>query len=255
MYAATLGIADTLKYRPIISPSHPLVKLFDIKYVSKITLANSRAISEAQWKNLTFSLIKETKFASHNWTLNGYFQSWKYFVNVTDLVRSAFRIKSAYLDKAEVFIRTIKQHSEERTIIGIHVRRGDFLRAGCQKKGCTVADSFYIKKAIQHYRAVFRYAYFVVLSDDMRWSKANIKGPDVTFSIFREPILDMALMSLCDHMIITSGSFSWWGGWLSGGTVVYLEDYPRPGSDLATRVINENYYPPQWIGMSNGEYS
>ena len=63
------------------------------------------------------------------------------------------------------------------------------------------------------------------ISNDWKWCKDNIIVNDVTFSDFKEAIIDMAIMSLCQHMTITVGiwgiSAGWWGGWLSGKTVVY----------------------------------
>ena len=101
-----------------------------------------------------------------------------------------------------------------------------------------------------YFRQKYKNAFFVVLSNDQKWCKDNIIGNNVIFSDFRKAIIDMAVMSLCQHMIITVGTFGWWGGWLSGGIVIYLKDYPRPGSYLAKSLVD--YYPPDWIGMSNG---
>ena len=248
LYAATLGIADTLNYVPIIKPDHPLVELFDIQYISGVELVNNKPLRELEWKKMTGRYTQD--LITRNLTLHGFFQSWKYFVNISEQVRSALVIKSAYLDEAKSFIAAINNHSSTRIIIGIHVRRGDFLPY--LKWGCVVADKHYINRAMHFYRERFKHTHFVVCTDDMRWCQENIKGPDVTFSKFQQPIIDMAIMNLCDHMIITAGSFGWWGGWLSGGTVVYLKDFPRPGSPLARRLHRNSYYPPHWIGMSNG---
>lgn len=47
------------------------------------------------------------------------------------------------------------------------------------------------------------------------------------FSPFTDPVDDMALMIQCDHVIVTSGSFGWWGAWLSGGTRLYFQGFIR----------------------------
>ena len=250
LYAATLGIADTLNYVPIINPDHPLVELFDIKHISGVKLVNNKPLSEEEWKKKTDRSTQD--LITRNLTLAGYFQSWKYFVNISEQVRSALTKKSAYLDEAKSFIAAINNHSTTQILIGIHVRRGDFLSPGSLESGNMVADIHYINRSMHFYRERFKHAHFVVCSDDMKWAKENIKGSDVTFSIFQTPIIDMAIMSLCDYMLITGGSFGWWGGWLSGGTVVYLEDFPRPGSHLAALLPRDSYYPPHWIGMTNG---
>ena len=247
--AATIGLAKTLKHKSIINPSHPLVKLFDINNVSALQPVNSSVVNEVQLRNYTLKYIDS--LMSQNLTLDGYFQSWKFFAAASEEVRKAFTIKSQYLDKAKAFLDSVRRN-DSTTIIGIHVRRGDFLKEGEQQSGTAVADAHYIRKAMEFYRQRCPLILFVVSSDGMLWSKTNIRGADVIFTPFNEAILDMAVMSLCDHMIITSGTFSWWSGWLAGGEVVYLSDYPRPGSALATRfVLREHYYLPEWIGISN----
>jgi galactoside 2-L-fucosyltransferase 1/2 len=57
----------------------------------------------------------------------------------------------------------------------------------------------------------------------------------------------MALMTLCDHVIVTAGTFGWWGAWLSGGITVYYKGYP--GHNLSNRFNLFDYYPSHWIGL------
>ena len=43
---------------------------------------------------------------------------------------------------------------------------------------------------------------------------------------------DLAVMSLCNHTIVSKGTFSFWMGFLSGGNVVrpdHFGDYRKPG--------------------------
>ena len=249
-FAASLGIAKTLNYKYVIKQSHNLLRYFDTKQevVSK-NVANVMAIRETQWKNVAWR--NNRIYFSHNLTLLGHFQSWKYFENLSSEVRKAFTIKPQFLTQAMKFLK--ENTLGVKTLIGIHVRRGDFVTKYSVKQGRVVADKFYINRAMEFFRKKYENAFFVVVSDDKKWCKDNFKGNDVLFSQFREPILDMAIMSLSDHAIITAGSFSWWGGWLSNGTVVYLKDFPRPGSSLdGPLFVREEYYLPAWIGMGNG---
>ena len=244
--AATIGISYSLNHIPVIHKSHPMLKLYkveNIKRLENVTLINNKAVG-IEWLRNDADIYKP-----HNLTVSAYFQSLKHFQNVTGAVRKAFEVKQSYLQKAKSFLRqNIKDY---KTIIGLHVRRGDFLDSGKVRRGRVVADGNYTQKAMTFYRQRYKDAHFVVCSDDMKWCKKNINGSDISYSKFKEPILDMTLMSLCHHMIITAGTFSWWGGWLSGGNVVYLKDFPRPGSAIFKK-LEEDYYPPHWIGMSNG---
>ena len=249
-FAASFGIADQLNYVHVIKPTHTLLKYFQIN--SKVfqgKLKNVLTIRERDWRNKHWNV--NNSYHSHNITLSGHYQSWKYFENVSKEVRRELIIKPNFVNQAIAFLAS--KTPKVKTLIGIHVRRGDFLANSMIKQGRVVADQAYINKSMEFFRKRYKDASFVAVSDDKLWCKQNIKGKDVVVSNFKEPILDMAIMSLCNHTIITAGTFSWWGGWLSGGTVIYLKDFPRPGSALdGNSIVREEYYLPEWIGMSNG---
>ena len=132
----------------------------------------------------------------------------------------------------------------------------------------SVADVGYLRNALQHFmnrrgnttgdhRIVF-----VVCSDDIGWSKAafdslrqfrnvtGLSGADkFVYSEKGEAGFDLRILSRCDSMIITSGSFGWWAAWLANGTTVYYKNFPKSGSVSALNFIKGDYYPPQWIPM------
>ena len=167
---------------------------------------------------------------------------------MTSCVREILVIKPSALAKAKLF------HAQGlfqfKTVIGIHIRRTDMLTKGSKEWGRIIASKQYVLKAISFFRKRFKNAHFIVCSDDLRWSRNTIKGSDVTFSS-NEAAVDFAILTLCDHVIITVGSFGWWAGWFADGMLVYLRDYFRPGSEMDKWVSRENYFPPNWIGMDN----
>ena len=252
--AATISIARAVKYTPVISDHHPLTKMFSLSNVVKLSkpkLQNVTVIHEDEWKDGQW-IEAHPDYIKHNLTTGGYLHFWKMVNKSAGEIKEALTIKPEFLNKAKSFLK--ENIPASTVLIGIHVRRGDFTKAKGQKMGRVVADAKYITKAMNYYRNRINNAYFVVCSDDMKWCKKSINGSDVVYSNFTAPILDMAILSLCDHIIITAGSFGWWGGWLSAGTVVYLSDFPRPGSWLDNNgTFRETYYPPDWIGMSNGD--
>jgi hypothetical protein len=65
------------------------------------------------------------------------------------------------------------------------------------------------------------------------------------------PAVHMAILSACNHSIITGGTFGWWSAYLAGGQCVWYEGYPRPSSLLERRYMTskQDYYLPGWIGM------
>nr|XP_027226115.1 galactoside 2-alpha-L-fucosyltransferase 2-like [Penaeus vannamei] len=50
---------------------------------------------------------------------------------------------------------------------------------------------------------------------------------DVYFSSGKSAFEDMALLSSCNHSIVTMGSYGFWTGYLAGGEVVYPDVWTR----------------------------
>ena len=252
--ASAFGIANTLRYQFCIEPSHPLNTFFDINYMCNLTISamrNIKTLDEMECRNKTWT--KNKSYLSYNLSINGFLQSWKYFDSVSREVRKMLSFKPNILLAARQIVENIKNKSQSIVTVGIHIRRGDFQWRPHQEMGYTIASTDYISKAMNFYRYKVRHALFIVVSDDMDWCRTNINGSDVRYSNSTEAITDLAVLSLCDHVIITGGTFGWWAGWLSGGTVVYLKDFPRPGSVLEKLTYNSqnDYYPTHWIGFGN----
>ena len=244
--ASTFGIAATLKYKTYIPELHPLLHYFEMSPSPSMKLTNTINVTEEECMDSAWRCRKE--IYSHNVTLHGFLQSWKYFRHIDQTIRKHFTIKSSYRDDAMKFLNSIRN----RTVIGIHVRRGDFGKRYTSHCGYTMAAPDYFQKAMQLYRAEFKNAIFVVVSDSILWCKENIGADDVIYSNFRDPITDLALMSMCDHMIVSGGTYGFWGAWLAGGKVIYPKGWPQPGSwlDLYGMVVDD-FWLPGWVGLSN----
>jgi len=195
-----------------------------------------------------------------NIILDGYYQSWRYFDHVRSDIRKQFQFRSSTVATVNSFLsdaaKLLPQDSDDPHIfVGIHVRRGDLLDFYNIKAGYTVADASYFSRSLQYFSKKFHRIVFVVCSDDMVWSTSNIQSTlsnaVVVFSKFSSlsPELDLALLSHCNHTIITVGSFGWWAAWLAGGETIYFRDFPRLGSSLRESFRMNDYYLPQWIAM------
>lgn len=125
-----------------------------------------------------------------NIVLDGFFQSEKYFEDYIDRVRSILNIP--YM-RAEHFV-------------GIHVRRGDYLRFP-DKHPVQTAD--YYRKSVEYFMG-YGYKSFAVCSDDMAWCKANIKNfGDAVFSYSDnvKSFDDFVMLHCCDHHILSASTF------------------------------------------------
>jgi len=100
---------------------------------------------------------------------------------------------------------------------------------------------------------------FVFVSDDLAWCKQAIlenapdfNNTDIVFSNKTTHIaaVDLAILSRCDGVIMTTGTFGWWGAWLANKTTVYYGNWPKPNSSLASFFNKTDFFPPNWISMA-----
>jgi len=145
--------------------------------------------------------------------------------------------------------------------VGIHVRAGDVLTPFSLFYGFTVPGSSYFIRAANFLIAKLAVpVQFIVVTDNPTWTKkyialqavfGNRSATSVVYSVGKSAAFDMALLSSCDALILSTGSYGWWAAWLANKTTVYYRSWPRPGSVISTMFTREDYFPPHWIGMGN----
>lgn len=145
----------------------------------------------------------------------GYWQTEKYFRNIENKIRLAFRFNENMLsEKSKITAKEIQNSNS----ISIHVRRGDYLYSQYQSLYGNICTISYYHKAIQLIQQKYENALFFVFSDDIEWVKKNLKINNARYIDFNnnyDSWQDMYLMSLCKHNITANSSFSWWGAWLN----------------------------------------
>ncbi len=146
-----------------------------------------------------------------------------------------------------------KDISSQNTIfVGVHIRLRDYLSQKNYDLGFRTAPKVYIVKAMQYYWKTYgTEVHFVIMSDDLQYCKANFQHfPAVHFVTLGSAASDLALLAQCDHNIITSGTFGYWGAWLSGGDVVYFDKPVEKNSLLGETFDQGSFFPPHWIPVS-----
>ena len=76
---------------------------------------------------------------------------------------------------------------------------------------------------------------------------AHSEGHDAGF--------DLAMVSRCDGVIMSTGTYGWWGAWLANKTTIYYSDWPRNGSKLLRYFSREDFFPPNWIPMGGPAFN
>lgn len=178
-------------------------------------------------------------------TLDGYWQSEKYFMDFQKEIRHDFTFP-ALPEKAKQLCKQIMATPES---VSVHIRRGDYVSNPQAQAFHGNLQQGYYNKALQLIKDTCGKNRLFIFSDDPQWTRENFDccGNDATIIDLVSPDaphLDMHLMSLCRHHIIANSSFSWWGAWLGqeGGLTI------APRRWFAdTSVDTSDIIPEKWI--------
>lgn len=149
---------------------------------------------------------------------DGYWQSYQYFDSYRDVILKEFTFPKISMEDKLNFELNERLKNEENSV-GIHIRRGDYLKNWKYRGLCGID---YYQKAIAYILEHIKSPKFFLFSDDIDWVKENIspllKGYAVTFVNWNHSInsyKDMQLMAMCKNLIIANSSFSWWAAYLN----------------------------------------
>ena len=148
---------------------------------------------------------------AHDCYFEGYWQHYKYFEGMQDVLRSTFQFPLPEGENMEASKKMMEVPS-----IGIHVRRGDYVGNKGFGDVCTLE---YYQKAIQQLNVTGE-THFFVFSNDIAWCEEHLQPlmKNVTYVDWnkgKDSHWDMYLMSQCEQLVIANSSFSWWGAYLN----------------------------------------
>ena len=219
-YAALRGIAKNRGFNFCIPYHKELfddgignklrIELFDPFVMSTITKLNIQMIDSDRpvVTSEGFGFDENLFNTCSDWvTLQGYFQTEKYFKNVEEEIRQDFTFRN------EIAVLCKHKMSEVDTPVGLHIRRGDFLINSANHHNLGLD---YYESALKHFNDDRN---VIIFSDDPEWCKEQKLFEDDRFLVSEgnDSYTDLCLMSLCSDFIIANSSFSWWGAWLSKG--------------------------------------
>lgn len=180
--------------------------------------------------------------------VDGYWQSEKYFIQVSDQIREDFKIRTAPSAENAAVLQKIKSVNA----ISLHVRRGDFLDNDLNKIHGTCSIDYYEQAADLISKQVTNPVFFI-FSDDINWVRENIKLQQdlvvVDINDDETAYEDLRLMSACRHHIVANSSFSWWGAWLNthpGKMVVAPKNW---FNDAELNRQSKTIVPESWIRL------
>lgn len=147
--------------------------------------------------------------------LDGYWQSEKYFQDISDVIRREFTVRFPFDSLNKKIAEEIKQCES----VSVHVRRGDYVTSAAKNRFHGTCSLDYYATCVRLVAEEVKDPHFFVFSDDPQWVTENIhfNYPTryVTHNDATKHYEDLRLMMLCKHNVIANSSFSWWGAWLN----------------------------------------
>ena len=167
----------------------------------------------------------------------GAWQNGKFFEAYREELRQKFTFPSEY------FVNGYAEKIRSCNSTAVHVRLGDKLRHG--EAGFTAE---YVRCSTMKMLSLTEGTKFFVFSDNLEWCRKNLPvmhEAEYTFVDGNTPAQDMALMTICRHVVTSASTFSWWGAWLNDNRnkVVIAPSQKLWCSDDSYKDI----YPPEWV--------
>ena len=251
IYASLYGIAKKTNRSPIACTPGKINKLFKSVSIPVLSVieckrqfgsrSNATLFIEKKVSYYDTEMISRIKDSdSRVVKVSGYLNNIGYFVEYYSEIRAQFIIRDRYQVFAQQFIHhhiptnhtvLLNIHNRENItfklspiLVAVHVRRGDILTYSYRN----IPGPLYFQKAMNHFRNKYgSRVIFIVVTNDLPWSKANLKRKDVVFtgdSGSKSWEEDFAIALACNHTVMSVGTFGWWMGFLTGGDVVYFKN-------------------------------
>lgn len=208
--------------------------MFQIGLIKKTPMGNYYNEPDFNFHSEIFKLPKNTY-------INGYWQSEKYFKDISDIISKEFTPKNPLPEHANAILNQIKNSNS----VSVHVRRTDYLE---KQSTYEILGRDYYNKAFEKVAQKINEPKYFFFSDDIEWVKKNISHSSndifVSDEIKLQDFEELVLMSECKHNIIANSSFSWWAAWLNRnpnkvviGPTLWLKDKSQ----------NNDRIPDNWI--------
>lgn len=212
-YLRVISINNNLKIQlpklrsPLGYPHAQLFDAFDLPIEILSPQAKFDVVKKENTMMFDSSMLSVPR--GKNITVEGFFQSPKYFQNHENIIRRDFSFKQNIKENGDKFMKNVR---DDKLTVALHIRRTDFLNSDSPVIPIT---DIYLRNAIKYINLHIDSYKLLVFTDDKSWCRENIKYPNQLLIEGLTDLEELYVMSLCDHFIISPSSFSWWAAWLS----------------------------------------
>lgn len=122
-------------------------------------------------------------------------------------LQRSIKVTTKLSDSNQNFYDKIKNSNS----VAVHIRRGDYVTLGL-----VVCSIKYYEYCIEKMAQLVDNPTFFVFSDDIEWCRSNLHSDQKIIYVDNNNTSpeDMRLMYSCNHFIMSSSTFSWWGAYL-----------------------------------------
>jgi Glycosyl transferase family 11 len=178
-----------------------------------------------------------------NSRLIGYFQSWKYFSEFIPEIRHLLANNRQILIPTQNLVSSFGFENW----IGIHVRRGDYLKF--QNHHGLTTQEYYENSLDLIHRLVGKLP-VVVFSDEIALARQMLPSADkyVDQAQTRNPAQNMMIMSMSQAFIGANSTYSWWAAFQMANQKNII--FPRPWF-LYNKYDTRDLLLPEWLSLGN----
>lgn len=139
-----------------------------------------------------------------------YFQDKKSVLKIKNLPV----FKKIFLFEAQKWLEKKKIFNKRSQLVFVHIRRGDYL-SWPDVNYPAVLNLYWYKKAMLTIKKKIKKPIFILMGDDVYYLQDTFKETR-SLIISKNPyMVDLSIMSICSHGILSPSSFAWWGAFLS----------------------------------------
>jgi hypothetical protein len=182
-------------------------------------LLNNKKIYYIQ-KNVSYDCEFNKYINKNNVTVEGYWQSEKYFLDIADKIRQELTIKE-YIFSNNFY--KWKNKIQEGKFIAVHFRFYEDSK-GNLEKGYYVRACEYLKKNSLEFK-------FLIFTDNLGEYKSKFSNIYENALVISDEMLseleEFELMRICKAHIIANSTFSWWAAWLSNSELIIAPNFKK----------------------------
>ena len=185
-------------------------------------------------------------------TLDGYFQSEKYFYDQREQILKDFTLKDDSWLGSDWLAQEIAKTEHS---IFLHVRSYKEV-PGKENGECALQLIDYYRNAIDYVNTHIPSGRLFVFSDDIEWARRHVLSNakqisrlPITFNdVASSQLRDFTLMRMCRHGIVADSSFSWWAGWL-GEQKHMSHGISALRLHVNKIVMSADFWPDRWVAI------